>query len=245
MTPDFYKLQFHSGLLVIGEARVPYFGPARIARAIQRNIIAPWVGGNVKREQDSAGRHHGEVMKNPTIAIAAIAVVIGTRALAADVEVKAPLPPVPVYSWTGFYLGGNVGYSWGNADTNFNIKSASAVSYPAIPGFVGSEPAKPKGIIGGGQFGYNSQFSSNWIAGLEADIQGSGEKAGNNFGNSFSPLIMLFSPTDVTLTEYAAKIPWFGTVRGRIGYAWDWIMLYATGGLAYGTVQLQGTQTFS
>jgi outer membrane immunogenic protein len=47
------------------------------------------------------------------------------------------------------------------------------------------------------------------------------------------------------VTGYEAKISWFGTVRGRFGFAWDRVMLYATGGLAYGEVQLAGTRTVS
>jgi outer membrane immunogenic protein len=215
-------------------------------------------GGNVFREQDSAGRHHGGMTKK-LIASAAIAALIGTRALAADMEVNAPLPPAPVHSWTGFYVGGNIGYSWGNADTDFNagpVTVRTDFGLPTIPGFVSSESVKPKGIIGGGQIGYNWQFSANLVAGLEADMQGSGEKASTSFSDPFSVLVsprgpFLFPPpprirvTGTAVTDYEANISWFGTVRGRIGYAWKWVMLYATGGLAYGEVKLQGTHTVS
>ena len=120
-------------------------------------------------------------MKKLSIAIAAIAALMGTSALAADMAVKAPPVPVPVYSWTGFYVGGNLGYSWGNADTDFNAApvavSQGTQTFPGsgsftYPGFVGSEAVKPKGIIGGGQIGYNRQFSANWVAGLEAERGG-------------------------------------------------------------------------
>ena len=79
------------------------------------------------------------------------------HALAADLPVKAPRyappPPAPVFSWTGFYIGGNVGYSWGDPNTDFNADPVTVIiAAPAtIPGFVGSESVKPKGIIGGGQ----------------------------------------------------------------------------------------------
>ncbi len=171
--------------------------------------------------------------------------------------VKAPVYKAPViapYSWTGFYVGGNVGYGWGNADTDFNAAptTVNIINNPpigavSIPGFIGSESVKPAGIIGGGQIGYNWQFASRWVAGVEADIQASGEKAGNNFSNPFSfnvpggAGISLVAGTAVT--NYEAKISWFGTIRGRIGYAWDRVMLYATGGLAYGEVQMGGTRT--
>ena len=189
--------------------------------------------------------------------VAAISTITLTQiALAADLPRKAPAytpPPPPVYSWTGFYIGGNVGYGWGNADTNFNADpvTVTMAGLPPfnIPGFVGSDSVKPKGIIGGGQIGYNWQFSPNWVAGLEADWQASGEKASNSFSNSFSfPIPCGGGPclvTGSTVTDYEAKILWFGTLRGRIGYAWDRVMLYATGGLAYGEVKLSGTNTVS
>src|ERR1700746_1877462 len=105
---------------------------------------------------------------------------LGTPAFAADMAVKAPpSAPAPVYSWTGFYVGGNVGVSWGRAVTDFNAAPVildTNAGLISIPGFVGSSQADPIGIIGGGQIGYNWQFSPTWVAGLEADIQASGER---------------------------------------------------------------------
>jgi outer membrane immunogenic protein len=194
-----------------------------------------------------------------------IAIVAGASAIAftqitraADMPVKAPryapTPPVAVYSWTGFYLGGNVGYSWAKADTDFNAAPTTVniinnlpVTAVTIPGFVGSESVKPAGAIGGGQIGYNWQFASPWIAGVEADIQASGEKARNIFSNPFSFTVPVSSGSNLVagaaVTDHEAKISWFGTMRGRVGYAWDRVMLYATGGLAYGEVQMGGTRT--
>jgi opacity protein-like surface antigen len=84
-------------------------------------------------------------MKKLATAIAAIAL-IGTPALAADIAVKAPPPaPAPVYNWTGFYVGGNVGASFGHAKTDYNIAPVTLLtgappSTPVftIPGFAGS-----------------------------------------------------------------------------------------------------------
>ena len=201
----------------------------------------------------------GVAMYRSTIAaIAAVSTIALTQvASAADLPRKAPVytppPPPPRYSWTGFYIGGNVGFSSGKADTDFNAHPVTLdtnFGLVNIPGFVGSESVKLKGVIGGGQIGYNWQFAPNWIVGLEADIQASGEKGSRNFADSFS---FRFEPqpgvfplvTGTGVTDYEAKILWFGTVRGRIGYAWDRVMLYATGGLAYGEVKLAGTRTVS
>lgn len=199
-------------------------------------------------------------MRCLSIAIIAAASAVASAQItwAADMPVKAPryapTPPPALDSWTGFYIGGNVGYSWGNADTDFNaapitvnIINNPPISSVSLPGFVGSESVKPAGIIGGGQIGYNWQFASHWIAGVEADIQASGQKAGNDFSNPFSFNVRGGAGSSLVagtaVTDYEAKISWFGTMRGRIGYAWDRVMLYATGGLAYGEVQLGGTRT--
>ena len=73
---------------------------------------------------------------------------------------------------------------------------------------------EPSGIAGGGQVGYNWQVHPNWVLGLEADIQGSG--------------------ANDTFAAYKFSNPWFGTVRGRVGYAMNNVLIYGTGGFAYG-----------
>lgn len=74
--------------------------------------------------------------------------------------------------------------------------------------------ASPSGIAGGGQLGYNWHVHPNWVLGLEADLQGSGASD--------------------TFAAWKFSNPWFGTVRGRAGYAMNNILAYLTGGLAYG-----------
>jgi outer membrane immunogenic protein len=198
-------------------------------------------------------------MRRLSIALIAAASTIALTqiATAADMPVKGPVaPPPPPYSWTGFYIGVNGGFSAGKADTDFNAAPVTVdLALPFHPfntsGFVGSESAKLNGLIGGGQIGYNLQVSPNWVVGLEADIQASGEKGSRSFGDDFSfhlavpPNPVASLVTGTALTDYEAKILWFGTVRGRIGYAWDKVMVYATGGLAYGEVKLDGTSTVS
>jgi outer membrane immunogenic protein len=171
---------------------------------------------------------------------------------AADLAVKAPIAPaVTPYSWAGFYVGGNVGYSWGRAASDLNadpvtVNIGARLMPFNTPGFVGSDTLTPKGVIGGGQIGYNWQTSPNWVFGIEADLQGSDEKASHAFSNAFSFITpQQFAVSGVATMDYAAKITWFGTVRGRVGYAYDRVMLFATGGLAYGGVNLAGTNTVS
>jgi outer membrane immunogenic protein len=83
--------------------------------------------------------------------------------------------------------------------------------------------------MGGGQIGYNWQFSPIWVVGLEADFQGAVEKDSISLPPSnFTDVPLFFANgapigstvTGTTALDYTAKIEWFGTVRGRIGYVW-------------------------
>jgi outer membrane immunogenic protein len=143
--------------------------------------------------------------------------------------VKAP-PPAPWYDWSGFYLGLNGGYSWGRSTTDFTV--AGLTPY--------STAQNMDGWLGGGQIGYNWQFNRNWILGIEADIQGTGQDGSVALPSvtviTSSPLAALVT-TATTTGTFAQKLPWFGTVRARLGVEpADRVMLYVTGGLAYGEV---------
>ncbi len=161
-------------------------------------------------------------------------------ALAADMAVKAPPPPpAPVYSWTGFYVGGNVGYGlgWPNSETTLTGLGIGRFAFDH------SDPLKFQGVIGGPQIGYNWQVSPHLVYGLEADWEASGEKADLSYSDAYSGTGGLLGvvATGTGNTNYDAQISWFGTVRGRIGYASDRLLIYGTGGLAYGRVTLGGT----
>lgn len=171
-------------------------------------------------------------------------------AMAADLPVKAPVYKAPAYapaySWTGFYVGGNLGYSFGRASTDWTIAG--------VP--IGSTSNNMNGILGGLQAGYNWQ-SSNWVFGLEADIQATGQQGTSSIAipvtttTTTNPCFPVAScPVTTTTTTPAAlstqeKLPWLGTVRGRVGLTpADRWLVYATGGLAYGEIQSNGTLTF-
>jgi outer membrane immunogenic protein len=164
-------------------------------------------------------------------------VLIGlTAASAADLAPrmysKAPAPAAIVYEWTGFYIGGNVGYSWGRAS---NTETISNTATGAVLATANSRN-DVNGVIGGGQIGYNWQ-AQNWLFGLEADIQGSDEKGSTSFlcvacGNGGDDITSI-------LTQ---KLNWFGTARGRVGVlVTPTVLLYGTGGLAFGEVSTGGS----
>jgi outer membrane immunogenic protein len=163
-----------------------------------------------------------------------LSVMTAGTAAAADLPARmyTKAPPVPLmYNWTGFYGGFNVGGSWGHQDVSFNTPAGSLQNSNSL-----------NGVIGGGQIGYNWQFGSPWVFGLEADIQGSGQRSDGAFAVPAvgGPLALVIPGTNLT---YRDKLDWFGTVRGRIGYAIGdqgrWLP-YITGGLAYGHSELNG-----
>ena len=176
--------------------------------------------------------------KQLLLSVAFGALMAVTPAMAADLPVKAPVYKAPVeavYNWTGWYAGGNIGYGWGNGDANYTDPGFAIVGLPTS--ISGSD--KLEGIIGGGQIGYNWQVNNNWVFGLEADFQGSGQKASNSFSGSFSD----FEGGTISQNQ-ETKILWFGTVRGRVGMLVNpTLLLYGTGGLAYGKINVSGSVT--
>jgi len=179
-------------------------------------------------------------MKRIVIGMAAAMSLFATGAMAADLAarpyVKAPAVAAVVDSWTGFYIGGNVGYSWGRARNTETI-SNFATGVPLATG-TGTGSNDVNGVIGGGQIGYNWQMQ-NWLFGLETDIQGSGEKGAINF----TCVACANDGTNITST-ITQKLSWFGTARGRVGVlVTPSVLLYGTGGLAYGELKTGGSIT--
>jgi len=140
---------------------------------------------------------------------------------AADLPAKAPAyraPVVSVYNWTGFYLGINGGGAWGRTGWD-----------DPAPG-VGTW--NTSGWLVGATAGYNWQaVGSPWVFGLEGDVDFANIRGtGNN-------------PDCTPLVNCQTRTTWFGTFRGRVGYAWDRSLLYATGGLAFGNIKASSAGT--
>ncbi len=148
---------------------------------------------------------------------------------------KAPVAVAP--SWTGFYIGANLGYGWGNRDADYTANDPASALWFTFSGGPSPTTYKTSGVLGGLQLGYNWQFNRNWVAGLEtdfnfSDINGSGSSTG---------LMPLLAPVPFT-TTLDEHIKWFGTVRARLGYlATDNLLAYVTGGFAYGRVERTGS----
>jgi outer membrane immunogenic protein len=134
---------------------------------------------------------------------ATVAMAAAMPAIAADFSEPPPpayVPVPPLFTWTGVYVGAQLGFGWG---TN------TLTVYPA--GF--GTNFMPNGILGGGHVGYDYQINQV-VLGVEGDVEGT------DIYKDFSPGGAL----------YSTSIPVQGSIRGRLGVAFDRVLLYATGG---------------
>src|SRR5262249_22627918 len=127
--------------------------------------------------------------------------------------------------WTGWYFGGNIGGGWGHRDIGFVPNDVLAAGLP-IPSSMSFDTS---GVIGGLQAGFNYQYYSNWLIGVEADFNWS------NMRGSASASFGTHPPLTESVDE---RDRWFGTVRARVGYVpFDRFLTFVTGGFAYGKVE--------
>jgi outer membrane immunogenic protein len=127
-----------------------------------------------------------------------------------------------VYNWTGWYGGLNVGGSW--ADVSQSV---------VIPGVLTSSgSSRDGGAIFGFQVGYNWHLAPQWVVGFEGDLSYLSGKRTDAFSVTVDPA---GNSEDIVGTQHT-KLRWLSTIRGRLGFAWDRSLFYATGGLAIGHV---------
>jgi outer membrane immunogenic protein len=185
-------------------------------------------------------------MKRILLATASL-LAIGSVAMAADLPSAkgpppAPIAYVPAFTWTGFYVGLNAGYSWNNNDLTYGFQTFDWWTGDNIwTGYPRSADVSSNGFTGGAQAGYNYQFGA-FVVGVEADIQYVDGQKTWNYANSGT-----FTTGPLDGESYAlgltakSGIDWLGTVRARVGYAADRFLIYATGGLAYGNSDSSAT----
>ena len=192
----------------------------------------------------------GRLRKSVLLAAATLGLV-GSSAFAADLPTRKgpPIAPVyvpPAFTWTGFYVGVNAGYAWLNNDRNnvaFPFVGAVPVGGTFIP-FASNGSSSRGGFTGGVQAGYNYQFGigSGFVLGAEADIDWADINRNRNNGLLIGSFTLpqfpgtVFTPSGIA-TTHNNNNQYLGTVRLRAGYAFDRILIYATGGLAYGGVR--------
>lgn len=147
---------------------------------------------------------------------------IASSALAADLPIKAPGVPVPVFTWTSCFLGAHAGGGWARKDITDPVAVVeNALGLAPTPG-VTTAHVSPSGAVIGGQFGCDYQFAPNWVGGVEGAVSGATMKGDTTVGLS-----------DGTTALVTARTDFLGSVTGRLGYAVDRWLLYARGGAAW------------
>ena len=140
----------------------------------------------------------------------------GSAAFAADLPYRGPppvyLPPPPIFTWSGLYVGVQIGYAFGN-----NHVTVTDFPFPQFDSVSGS----PSGAIGGAHIGYNLQIAQ-WVVGLEGTVDGTGMNG------------TLVAPNNVLTTQTRSDVQ--GSIRVRAGIAFDRVLLYATGGAAFANI---------
>jgi outer membrane immunogenic protein len=171
------------------------------------------VSAQVFADRVSAVMSWGAPMFTKLLASTACLLALSGTVIAADLPTqKGPaiyVPPPPMFTWTGVYAGGQLGYQWGTAGNN-------GYSVPAL-GFLGSRSYSAHGIVGGGHGGYNYQIDQ-FVLGIEGDLEGSSYSGSQPASGGFASL--------------STREQIGGSIRGRVGYAFDRALFYATGGAA-------------
>jgi outer membrane immunogenic protein len=154
---------------------------------------------------------------------AAVSILITGAASAADMAVKAPPPiPAPIVSWTGFYIGGNLGAV--TSDNN-RVVDWTLSGFDPGPILGGSSGWK---VIGGVHGGYNFQVSPIWVLGVEGDWDWTSVGRTN-----VAPLNFLGVPDGISNTAVTDRVRDLASLRGRAGFLIASVLIYGTGGVAW------------
>ncbi len=204
-----------------------YFNAINDRDAVEFRQLCPPGHRQFERIGLNCSQHETGVLEMKKVLVAAALLGTAASAQAADLARKAPMlkaPPMAIYDWTGFYIGVNGGISVARDRTQLLTTVPSAEQ----------SVLSPFGGVGGGQIGYNWQVNSDWLLGVESDIQASGETTNRT---------CLLSCTAALSANLSQKIDWFGTTRARIGLVDGPSLTYFTGGVAYGHYSTNVTET--
>ena len=162
-----------------------------------------------------------------TVSTMFAALTLASAAHAADVSAPAS------FDWSGFYLGANSGISWNNS----NVNNSFDLDGDGINEITNKINGDQTAFTAGGLVGYNYQIDQI-VLGVEADLNYLGFSDNNTRSVDFE-----VGNLDNLTSKSSFEADWFGTIRGRLGYAIDNLLIYGTGGLAYGHVSAKGKVT--
>ncbi|MGO8737259.1 outer membrane protein [Rhodoblastus sp.] len=159
-------------------------------------------------------------MRNLLLSTVAFAALAGS-AFAADLpstkEAPVYMAPTPAFSWTGFYIGADIGGAFASSSLNNSWNGWT------------SHSSDTSGVMGGGYVGYNYQFNQNFVLGLEGDFQGTSNSQSSNW---FSPITLGNITAGDAISE-RRSLDWLASINGRVGVAYDRALFYAIGGAAW------------
>ena len=162
----------------------------------------------------------GAAMKQTLILSTALSAILAQGAFAADLPTKKGPPPAPAvaapFSWPGFYLGGNLGYVF-DPDRVYDLSGQYGHLFNG-----GSDTLNPSGIVGGLQAGYNYQIQ-NFVLGVEGDLDWTGATQSRSG--------VLGGGETLGQPVHSTSLPFFADLRARLGYAFDRLLPYVTGGV--------------
>jgi outer membrane immunogenic protein len=166
--------------------------------------------------------------------IATISAIALTQiASAADLPRKAPAaapPPAPVYTWTGCYIGGNVGGAWSRQTGDF-------AGVPAIAQVPGTIDQNDSSVIGGVHLGCNYQLDPRFVVGVEGDWSWTGLNGSGSAPNILAPA----GPVLAGGINMSSDTKWIASLRARLGWVvMPQTMIYATGGGAWAKTDYAG-----
>lgn len=192
--------------------------------------------------------------------LAASAAAAALAATASSVHAQSLDTAGSAFTWTGAYVGLNVGDNY-DAATRFD-RTTGALPNNTTALTLGLRPVQhavhTNGFTGGAQVGYNYQLGDRYglgalglgggghggiVVGVETDVAFSDTRKSDTLSNTtnFGPLDTLGATPNTRVNQYQGNLNYLGTVRGRVGYAYDHVLVYGTGGLAYGAVDRRAT----
>jgi outer membrane immunogenic protein len=151
-------------------------------------------------------------------------------------------------SWTGFYIGGNAGYLWSSNNIIKNdgrttfanplfLPNSGTVSFALADLGIRHLFNASRGFLGGGQIGYNSQFSQNLVIGIDADIDALGQSGTTNTTNSVATPLLGTLNANIVNTK---KLNYMGLLKGRLGVlVGPSFLIYGAGAFSYGEGSLK------
>jgi outer membrane immunogenic protein len=171
----------------------------------------------------------------------------GPAATSAPPPAPEPAKIVDTTPWTGIFLGANLGGGWTHGGSGVNCFNTATQSTSGCA-IIGDSALSTSGVIGGGGVGYSRPLvlgpGSSVIIGAEIDVEGAGISGSQNVAGPFH---LVGFPDTCSPCSFSAsqKINWFGTLRAKIGVPLDRFLIYATGGLMVGGVQVSQNLSFT